>query len=643
MQFKSPGILTRLSNLIIVQVIFIFVALALILFSPDADQDARNQLAELDGKLFDAGQRVADYMMSHWVSASAQAESDLNGFLATIPGVEKAALLRIGDSKSVAVIHAYHRGQAEKSTEIGDVSGFCDLDHIRNLVESDLAIGHGSFVNGAYLSHYCSWEKGDNPPTVLVVAAGHELSVSSRSNLKYAIFVLFLCSTLVSLLTVRLLTGKFKRPLDNIISAFDETAGGKLHHLNELEGDPQLGKLASAFNSMARKLWDHRRRIDEFVSRLAETNSELSRKQEFLSNLIDCSPLAVVVTDARRKIVLFSRAATETFGYAGDAVLGQDVKLLIARDNEAQPTRANKEDHREFEIVARRENGETFPLHVVSRRLETEIEGPVGRLYVCRDITESKNFQEMMIRLDRYYTKGEMAGDIAHEINNYLAVLMGNVELMPLMLKKGKMDKVESKLGVMKDTLEKIARFSDGLLDSPPETVRLEPTALNQVVENVIAFLKPQNKFDSVQVVTNLSSDLPVLQLDQMQVQQLLMNLIFNAAEALEDIEGERLITVTTRSSECTGKPGAEVEIRDNGTGVKASKEELLFRTRFTTKRRGHGIGLVTCRKIVDNHEGEIGYRFDRGSVFTVRFPVKELSPELAAFAVDGRISSVKR
>ncbi len=252
----------------------------------------------------------------------------------------------------------------------------------------------------------------------------------------------------------------------------------------------------------------------------------------------------------------------------------------------------------------------------------------MARLYVCRDITDSKNFQDMMIRLDRYYTKGEMAGDIAHEVNNYLAVLMGNVELLPLMLKKGKTEKIEKKLGVMKSMLDKIACISDGLLDAPPETVRLEPTSLNQVVENVLAFLKPQNKFDTVEVITELSNEIPVLKLDQMQTQQLLVNLIYNAAEALADQEGERSIRVQTRLAVCEDRRCAEVLVRDNGPGIAAEKTNLLFEDRFTTKKRGHGIGLITCRKIVDNHEGQIKYHFDEGAVFTVILPARPVAPE---------------
>ena len=640
MSMKSPSVLARLSNLIVVQVVFVFGALALILFSPGADNDVRNHLVELHEQLLDRGAPVAGYFARLHLDGSAPADDELRRILDTIPLVDRAVLLQVRDTNSIAVLGNYLRNMPDDDTTSVDLSAHFDLVQVRTLAAEGMLAGHSSSVNNDYLSHYFGWlDESDSTPIVLAMAVGHDLSVASRSSLKAAILGLFVCSTLVSLLTVALLSRKFKRPLDHIISALGETAGGKTHLLTEFEDDPQLGRLVTAYNSMAGKLWDQRRRIDEYVTRLAEVNGELARREGFLANLIDCSPLPVIATDDRGHVLLFNKAATETFGYTRDEMVERDVRRLLANGDEVQRTPSEYGDSVEFEMAGSRADGEHFPLYVVARRIETE-GGETGWLYVCRDITESKNFQEMMIRLDRYYTRGEMAGDIAHEINNYLAVLMGNVELMPLMLKKGKMDKVETKLGVMKDTLEKIARFSDGLLDSPPETVRLEPSVLNQIVENVIAFLRPQNRFDGVEISTELALDLAVLQLDRMQIQQLLVNLIYNAAEAVGEIEGEKRITISTRNAARDGESCAEIEVRDTGPGVRESKQESMFEARFTTKQRGHGTGLITCRKIVDNHDGEISYRYDGGAVFTVSLPVKETPPEFERFTLDGKVVS---
>ncbi|MEW5795994.1 MAG: ATP-binding protein [Candidatus Zixiibacteriota bacterium] len=628
---SKPGIIVRLSNLIILQVLFVFAALALILFVPDSDRSGSAEFRRRGHALYVSGQAIADgvkyqSLWSEGYYTAGEPYSILHDRLAAHPAIERAALVRVGDSTRLDVLYVYAGTSVRESSDDSDedISDFVDPVALRHVAEQTQSGPAHPAVSTSHLAYYhklpSDWEYG---PLVLVVAAEHGLAVSSRAGLQYAVFVLFLCAALISLLTVSLLLRKFKRPLDQIISGLSETAEGKMHHLAELENDPELGKLARAYNQMTRRLWEDRRQLDSFVNRLASTNADLKESQTFLSTLVDCSPLSVVVTSPDRRIVLFNRAATAEFGYRAEEVIGRPFDLLLAENSDHAVFSPEDPGSREFEIICRRKDGVLFPAFANTGDVCTDDGRLLARLYICRDITDSRNFQEMIIRLDRYYTKGEMAGDIAHEINNYLAVLLGNVELMPMLLSRGDHEKVNKKLEVMKTTLEKIARFADGLLDSSPDTVRLEPASLNQAVENVIAFLKPQNKFDVVEVVKELSTEIPIMHIDTGQVQQLLVNLIYNAAEALAETDGERTIRVATALVRKDGEQVASITVRDNGPGVVPNKVPLLFKTRFTTKKRGHGIGLITCRKIVDNHGGSVDYRFDNGATFTVHLPVK--------------------
>ena len=626
---SKTGIIVRLSNLIVLQVLFVFAALALILFVPGSDTDKSVIIDRQGHALYDAGEAVSAYLeaAAPWAPGGSEENPfiSLQKRLDSLTPIDQAALIRVNDSSRFDMLYAYTRLSSDGGEDGGerDLSQFIDpvlLRHVSNLTSSDPA--HPT-IGPRFLVYYKKLGgSADVKPLVLVVGAEHGLAISSRSGLEYAVFVLFLCAALVSLLTVSLLLRKFKRPLDQIISGLGETADGKLHHLLDLEKDPELGRLARAYNEMTRRLWDDRLQLDSYVGRLAGANAELSESQSFLSTLVACSPLSVVVASRDGRIMLFNRAATKEFGYEPEEIVGRPLSALVAEGAGCSAAETDDSQNHDFEVICRRKDGVLFPAYVVSSDVKAQDDRVLARVYVCRDITESRSFQEMIIRLDRYYTKGEMAGDIAHEINNYLAVLMGNVELMPLLLKKGDSEKINKKLDVMKTTLEKIARFSDGLLDSSPDMVRLEPTSINQVVENVIAFLRPQNKFDSVEVVKELSNEIPVMHVDAGQIQQLLVNLIYNAAEALVDKQGDRTIWVTTCVSEVGKKKAVRISVRDNGPGVVADKVPLLFNTRFTTKPRGHGIGLITCRKIVENHNGIIDYRLQDGAVFSLELPV---------------------
>jgi signal transduction histidine kinase len=121
-----------------------------------------------------------------------------------------------------------------------------------------------------------------------------------------------------------------------------------------------------------------------------------------------------------------------------------------------------------------------------------------------------------------------------------------------------------------------------------------------------------------------LAKDLPPVEFDICQIQQVLVNTIYNAAEALAEIDGERHIVITT-GHKTEGKDAlAHVSIRDNGHGVMKDKLHLLFEKRFTTKPRGHGIGLITCKRILDTHTGMISYNYQDGACFEFQIPLAQ-------------------
>jgi signal transduction histidine kinase len=248
---------------------------------------------------------------------------------------------------------------------------------------------------------------------------------------------------------------------------------------------------------------------------------------------------------------------------------------------------------------------------------------PIAVLHFIKNISESENYQSMILKLDRIASKGKMARDIAHEINNYLAILQGNLELLPLVIAKGDEVKTEQKLSLMRDTVAKISNFTDGLTKFSDENSEFEKEDLNQLVENLIAFIKPQNRFDEILIGTNLAENIPLVEIDAGQFQHLLLNLIYNAADSLATFEGTRWLIIST-SLDDSGE-AVYIKVSDSGPGVDPDNIQKLFVTRFSTRRQGNGLGLITCKNMVDNHRGEISYHTSDESqaIFQVRIPVK--------------------
>ncbi|MFH1374990.1 MAG: ATP-binding protein [bacterium] len=630
MNLPRPGFFTRLGNIIIVQVFFVFAAVALLVFFP-GQENPDSSSVQLRPEL----QRVAEKTMAimgvgmsgerDWIIDEKARRSLSSLFQGEESIVGADIYLPVGEQGLVPVYSFGQSAPAEQSEASGhSLSRLVDQKIIMMGLSHPETLPITSMSGSRYVLNYYSLADSADPTAVLAILSEHNLVISSRPHLKYALLVLFLCSVLVSLLTVYLISRRFQGPLDRLIHGLQQTAQGERFILLETEGDAELKKLITAFNSMSEALWQNHRKLKESNYLLSRANHSFLQAQLFLAALIDSSPTSVMTADPGGRIMTFNRQAVEAFGYDSQDALGMNVDELITNvDHNRLATRPLSTSNAACEILCRRCDGSVFPAFLVATPILTDDRIVTAYLYHIRDISESKSFQEMMIRLDRYYTRGKMAGQIAHEINNYLAVLSGNTELLPLHWEKHDEEKFRRRVEVIKQTVDRIARFTDGLMDADPDDAVFSPTDINQLVQNTLAFLKPQNKFDNIEVITKLSSDLSLAAVDAAQIQQVLVNLLYNASEAVQDQEGHKTIRVGTALTDNDSRKSVLIEVSDNGPGLTEDKQHLLFVKRFTTKRKSNGIGLITCRKIIDIHGGDIAYREDGGAVFSIVIPLQ--------------------
>lgn len=629
-----PDFLTRISNIVIVQVVFVFAAVGLIFFYPDqssqreVDYDAlRSRLTRIGARLAEAHSSevkpednealnrvidetfTSDRKLSHleWYVA------DDNGRFTNLVNADRSIAERSSEAKSATVSHPSLQNEISHLIHTGPLqTSRDDGNHI--LIP---------FItpNGSTACYY-QYSAGPGAVASLIAVYDDDLFVTSRSTLAYGLLLIFLTATLISLLIAYLLIKRQRNPMRRLIRGFEKTAKGELYQLVEPEGDGQLKRLSKSFNTMSETLWTNQQQMKDINERLKKTNKTLEESRRFLRTMIDSSPTSVIAVSDEGNVTLCNRKATEDTGYSSEQITTMGIDSLFSRPLRQRLAEDEGNGSQGFEAICVRQDGSQFPAYLIASPIESDAGENQGFLILMKDISDSKSFQEMMIRIDRFCTRGEMAGDIAHEINNYLTILSGNIELMPLLLKKNNMERIETKLVLMRETIDKIARFCDGLMDANQGEAHFEPADLNQLIQNVVAFLEPQNKFDFVDVQLELAKDLPPVEFDIGQIQQVLVNTIYNAAEALSGTEGEKKVTITTQSIALDGGSVARVTIHDTGPGVAEDKVELLFNKRFTTKPRGHGIGLITCKRILDTHHGVISYAFKKGACFGFEMPL---------------------
>ena len=221
-----------------------------------------------------------------------------------------------------------------------------------------------------------------------------------------------------------------------------------------------------------------------------------------------------------------------------------------------------------------------------------------------RAYIELQRTTQALISSERMAAKGEMAASVAHEMNNYLAVLSGRTQLLRRKIEKGGLGDMARDGEILWTQVERLTRLARGLLDFSHRELKVTLFDLNALCQEIVEFLQPQNAFDKARLEFAPEPGLGEVEGDAGQIHQVLLNLCRNAADALRDAGTEEgLIQIRTKID---GKGYVRVEVEDNGPGVPPALRARIFEPGFTTKKEGHGFGLATTFRIVENHKGRI-------------------------------------
>lgn len=233
---------------------------------------------------------------------------------------------------------------------------------------------------------------------------------------------------------------------------------------------------------------------------------------------------------------------------------------------------------------------------------------------------------EALISSERMVAKGEMAAEVAHEINNYLGVLSGHTQLLAMKASRIGENSLQEHCDTIRKQVQLLSTLAKGLLDFSHKEVRIERFDLNHHILQTLDFVKPQNVFDGVTLTPVLEPDLGEVEADPGQINQVLINLLKNAAEAMRDHEDGRTAPPAIEVRTRTAKGTVRIEVADNGPGMPKAIAEKVFEPGFTTKNYGHGFGLATCYRILQKHEGRIWVESEtgQGATFVMQFPKKD-------------------
>ncbi|HTQ49839.1 MAG TPA: PAS domain-containing protein, partial [Candidatus Acidoferrales bacterium] len=258
----------------------------------------------------------------------------------------------------------------------------------------------------------------------------------------------------------------------------------------------------------------------------------------------------------------------------------------------------------------------------------------LGYIGSCIDISERKQTELEMVQqrnelahLSRVTMLGELSGSLAHELNQPLTAILSNAQAAQRFLTQNSAD-LDNVQEILKDIVSEDKRAGEiirrlRLLLKKGE-VHQQPIDLNEVVQEVLKLVHSDLVNHGVAAHTELAPRLPMVNADRVQIQQVLLNLVMNACDAMAGLPaGERKLLVHTGSDD---GEGVRISIADQGTGIVPADLERVFEPFFTTKAQGMGLGLSVCRSIITAHGGKLWAANNpgRGAILHVRLPVTE-------------------
>ena len=243
-----------------------------------------------------------------------------------------------------------------------------------------------------------------------------------------------------------------------------------------------------------------------------------------------------------------------------------------------------------------------------------------ARLYedLKKTYEELKEVNERIIKSERLALRGEMAAEVSHELKNIINVALLQAQSLQQRMRRGEKDACEKLVKDIIDSIRKINSFSENLLIHSNATSQLLPIQLNSVVKDFVSFIKYLKKFRSGKIVVSFHEELPEVNADADQIQQVLLNLVNNAIESMN----EATISITTEYDFINNL--VKLIVADDGPGLDPLVKERIFVEKITTKPNGHGFGLPVCRKIIQNHKGDIRVESQpsQGTKFIITLPV---------------------
>jgi two-component system, NtrC family, nitrogen regulation sensor histidine kinase NtrY len=420
-------------------------------------------------------------------------------------------------------------------------------------------------------------------------------------------------------------------PIQALAEGTHEVSKGNLGFQVVARSDDELGLLIQSFNEMTRQLQENRRAIEQAAQELQEANRQLEERGNTIEALLQNIPTGVISFNPEGYITRINSMARRMFGLV-DGRPATALSGILPREDAQEITHLFRQAARQGVVTRQMEmdlGGRRALVAVTISSVRARHE-PVGSVLVLEDLSE-------LVRAQKAAAWGEVAQRIAHEIKNPLTPIQLSAERIRRLIERAGAETsaagllpainesaalIEREIATLKTLVDEFSAFTRFPASRPV------PSSLNPIVETALRIF--DGRLTGIAIHRQLAPGLPLVSADAEQIKRAVVNLIDNAAEALELSPRKEIWVGTALEAE---HDVVEIVVADSGPGIPLEAKERLFLPYFSTKRRGTGLGLAIVNRIVAEHNGSIRVEENQpaGTKFIIELPVERAPAESAA------------
>jgi two-component system sensor histidine kinase HydH len=337
------------------------------------------------------------------------------------------------------------------------------------------------------------------------------------------------------------------------------------------------------------------------------------KMRAFTDMLVSSLPIGLIATDSSDVIQIYNGSAKEFIGSAAEKIIGSRPQVCLpatmARMFSGKQMDGHVERQAEIQLTLPPEKDQT--LQLASMVVLDDSGGFAGEVLLIRDLTKVKRLEKELRRSERLAALGKMAAGVAHELRNPLSSIKGLAVVLKANLSHAGKEAETAEILVRE--VERLNRSIGELLDyAKPGQLRRERASIAEIIQKTVSLVQADAESFGIILRLEMDDDLPRVVLDKDKMNQVFLNLLLNAIQAMED-GGELLVTSEHDARKIT------VTVRDNGVGIMPENLGRVFDPYFTTKNDGTGLGLAMSAKIVEEHGGWMELSSVAGSYTEVR------------------------